>query len=387
MSALSSAERPLLCRPALLPDESLWSYLSRLADANAYDSPTLLTRLCTRRLAALGLRDTLMHPKRPETFAVLAGLTHLSPRALANASLHSFTAAPLLQGLQRPTIYLMDGTSISLLDTFSRLRHMLLPERAQFCPECLREGAYHRRAWVLSDVSACLEHRRVLRNRCPDCGKWVSVRDVVRRQCGQCGVSFTRVEPEGWVTPFGAFAQSVTRYWWGLDPTPAGAGEWTLLAQSFHTVHFLFRFLMERLDSHMGRNNGASLPSTRRYQVQECAFRLLSNWPVGFQKFLRVCLEHDVRVQSEHHGEDFRWPVFLKPNSELDFLFHRFWEEPKFRFIREVLDAFFAENNIQLCRSYGRWYLLLKADKKLRRMARRLSRKEQKRRAQVVELL
>lgn len=387
MATHSSAERPLLCRPALLPDESLWSYLSRLADANAYASPVLLTRLCARRLAVLGLRDNLLHPQRPETFSVLAGLTHLAPRALANTSLHAFTTAPLLQGARRPTIYLADGTPLTLLDTFSRSRYMLPPEHAQFCPDCLREGAYHRRTWILSDVSVCLEHRRVLLNRCPDCGKSVPVRDVVRCQCGQCGASFTRVEPEGWVTPFGAFAQSVMCLWWGFDPTFAGAGEWTLLAQPFLTLHFLFRFLMERLNTDIRRNQGVYLRSAQRHRVQRYAMQLLSNWPVEFEKFLYGCLKHDVRVQSTYAGEDFYWPVFLQRDSELDFLVQRFWEEPDFWFIREALSSFFAAQNLQLCREHGRLHLLLKANKKLRRMARRLSCKEQRRRAQAVERL
>ncbi len=45
--------RPLLCRSPLLPDESLPSYLARLAAANGYEPSSILTTICNKHLSII----------------------------------------------------------------------------------------------------------------------------------------------------------------------------------------------------------------------------------------------------------------------------------------------------------------------------------------------
>lgn len=381
------AEQALLCRPALLPDESLWSYFIRLAAANAYEPLSLLTGLCIRRLAALGLRDNLVHPRHPETFSILASLTHLSPRTLANASLHPFAEAPLLYGSHDTTIHLEDGAPLYLLSTFWRTRYLLPPEHAQFCPDCLREAAYHRRTWALIDISACLKHRCVLLDRCTRCGALISVQDIVRCQCGRCGANLTRMDQEHGVTSFGMFAQSIPRSWWGLDSPATYSAEWTLLAQPFSIVYHLFIFLTRRLVPGMSHHNGVHLTSHERYQAQVCAFKALTNWPVEFRKFLDASLKQDVRIQSIYYGEDFCLPVYLRNGLELDTWVQYFWENPDFGFVCAALVDFFEENNIQLCYGNRRLHLRIHCREDLQRMAHPLAQPQQEYLARVIERL
>ena len=380
-------EQALLCRPALLPDESLWSYFIRLAAANAYEPLSLLTGLCVRRLAALGLRDNLVHPRHPETFSILASLTQLSSRTLANASLHPFADAPLLSRSQDAIIYLEDGAPLSLLSTFWRTRYLLPPEHAQFCPECLQEAVYHRRAWALSDISACLEHQRVLLDRCTHCDALVSVQDIVRCQCGRCGANLTRMDQKHGVTAFGMFAQSIARSWWGLDSPVITSAEWTLLAQPFSIVYRLFMFLAQRFAPGMSHNNGVYLAPHERYQAQLHALQALTNWPVEFRKFLDAALKQDVRTQSICYGEDFGLPVYLKNGLELDTWVQCFWETEGFGFLRAALLDFFEENNIQLCFEHGRLHLKIHCGEDLQRMARPLAQPQQRYMAKAVEKL
>jgi len=387
MTTYPVPERALLCRPALLPDESLGSYLQRLADANAYVPFSLFTGLCQRRLAALGVRDNLVPPQRPETFAVLAALAHLSPRVLANASLHSFMAAPLLQGRECTTVHLTDGLPLALLTPFWRTRYMLPSDHAQFCPDCLRAAAYQRRAWVLTDVSACLRHRRVLRDRCPQCDARVAVQDVVRRQCQRCGASLTSADQESALTPVGAVAQSVAQTWWGLPTPVVPTAEWPLLAQPFPSFYRLFRFLTERYNAGMARDHGAELPPAARHRAQVAAFSALTNWPVGFTQFLEVCLRHDVQVQSTYYGQDFSLPVYLQKGALLDVWVQHFWECEGFEFVRDALANFFETHHLQLCHENRRLHLLIQCEAELQQLASRLAQPQQERMAQLVEHL
>jgi hypothetical protein len=249
MPADISLHRPLLCRVSLLPDESLLSYLSRLAAANCYEPFSLLTRLCDRYLATLGLRDNLAYPKHPETFDVLASLTRLSPRELANASVHHFARAPILTELERSSIYLSDGDPLQLLSASTRSRHLLRAYHAQFCPDCLREAAYHRLAWMLKDVSGCLKHQRVLADRCQNCHSWVPVRDVARCQCSRCGADLTTVVTDSILEPFGSLAQKAVQVWWGLDTSSADRVVGMLPKQPSPTLHQLFGWLMDSIET------------------------------------------------------------------------------------------------------------------------------------------
>lgn len=261
------------------------------------------------------------------------------------------------------------------------------PDHAQFCPDCLRAAAYHRRAWALTDVSACLAHRRVLRDRCPQCGARVAVQDVVRRQCQRCGASLTRVDQESALTPLGAVAQSVAQTWWGLTIPVAPDAEWPLLAQPFPSFYRLYRFLTERYHAGMTRDHGAALTPAARHRAQVAAVRALSNWPLGFMQFLEACLRHDVQVQSTYYGEYFSLPVYLQKNALLDVWVQHFWEEEGFEFVREALAHFFVAHHIQLCRENRRLHLLIHCDAELQQLAHPLAQPYQERLARAGERL
>jgi len=370
----------LLCRPTLLPDESWWSYLHRLAAANGYGSFSLLAKVCNLRLAELGARDNLMRPQRPETFAVLATLTHRPPRELALASAHYFAQASIWPPMETINLDFGDGTSLPLLRSLLRSRYVLRPDAAQFCPTCLQEAAYHRRTWMLADVSACLRHQRLLHNRCPHCQAWVRVANIVRRQCGRCGAHLIDVVKEEGLASEGLSAQRTLQVWWGLgDPTPESYLE-SLPSQPPYVLYPLFELILQALEPSVSKHT----PPAERHRRQTVAFSALTDWPRGFWAFLRARLEDDVRLYSYRYGYDFRDPVYLDHRSSLNFWFTVFREDPRFDFVQVAVERFLEENNVQICSSSWKTWMRVTADEDLQKIARPLAKQAHARLAELV---
>jgi hypothetical protein len=375
--------RPLLCRVSLLPDELLGSYLARLAAANCYEPSSILTRLCSKYLAGLGLRDNLAHPKHPETYDILASLGCLTPRELANASVHYFAQAPILAKMENSSIYLSDGASFQLLDSRIRSRYLLRDHHVQLCPDCLRELAYHRLNWTLTDVLVCLKHQRLLLDHCPDCHAWVRIQDVVRCQCSKCGADLTDATTDDFLEPFGVFAQRIIRAWWGLDVLEADNVAWKPPDQKVYVLHRLFETL---LDSIKAETSVARTPLDR-YKVQLRAFKALTDWPKGFCDFLRGRLEHEVRIHSCRCWCDFSRPVYLRNDSSFAFWICGIQNWPGFGFIQEAVDRFLAKNNVEVHADSWSNRILVEADEELQRIARPIAQRAMERVSKIVERL
>jgi hypothetical protein len=377
-------QRSLLCRPALLPDESWWSYLHRLAAANGYEPFSLLTKVYTLRLAELGVRDNLMRPKRAETFVVLATLTRLTPHELALVSEHAFAQAPIwAYPMETVNLDFGDGMSLPLLSSLLRYRHILSPDAAQFCPTCLREAAYHRRAWMLADVSACLRHQRLLHNGCPHCQTWVNVANIVRCQCGKCGANLTDVVREKLLTAQGLSAQRILRAWWGLEAPTAESDPVPLLAQPPHVLYSLFKMLFHALEPRVSKHT----PPAERYRGHTAAVSALTDWPRGFCAFLRARLEDDVRGYSYRHGYDFRNSVYLDRQAALNFWLTVFQDHPQLKFVQTTVERFLEENNVQVCSNSWRTRVRVTADEELQKISRQVINKIYKQNAKLLESL
>ncbi len=367
---MDTLRHPLLCRVSLLPDESLLSYLSRLAAANCYEPFSMLTRLCNRYLAALGLRDNLAHPKHPETLDMLASLTCLSPRELANSSVHHLAQAPILTEVENSTIYLSDGDPFQLLSQRSRSRYLLRADQAQFCPDCLREAACHHLAWMLKDISGCLKHRRILANRCQNCNSLVHIQDIARCQCSQCSTDLTSMVTDHMLEPSGLLAQKTIRIWWGLDTPSADKVIGTLPKQPPPILYRLFEWVMDSIEARWSHNNRFVHKLSDRHRVQSLAFKALTNWPMGFCDFLREHLEWEVRLHSYRHHCDFSQPVYLRNGSSLVFWICEIQNWPRFSFVQQAADCFLAMNNMQVHSNHRRTRIYIEADENLQKIAR-----------------
>ena len=387
--SLGISLRPLLCRGLLLPDESLLSYLNRLAAANCYEPASILTKVFDRHLAALGLRDNLESPKHPETFDVLASLTSLAPRALANASIHHFAQAPILTEVESSTIYLSDGYPFQLLRTLTRSRYLFKAKYAQFCPDCLREAVYHRLAWTLLDVSGCLRHQCLLVNHCQNCHSTVSIQDIVRCQCGKCGANLTSMAEDCvQMEPIGLSAQRAIQTWWGVArASAADRMAWALPEQPLTVLYRLFDQLMNSIKILWSHYNRFVRTRSDQHMVQSLAFKALTDWPLGFCDFLRECLKHEVRMYSYRYGYDFSRPVYLERGSSLVFWINESHHIPGFGFIREAVERFLPENGIQVLSEYRTNRICVDADEELQKIARPIAQRKWDQLAELFELL
>jgi hypothetical protein len=338
--------RPLLCRRPLYPDESLVSYLSRLAAANCYEPVTLLTNFIRRHLAGMDVRDNLQAPKRPETFEVLGTLTQTNPDDLATASIHRLAQAPVFTERQNQVIYLTSGQLFPLLEGRTKTRKLRRDERAQFCPVCLGQAAYHHLAWIPLEIKVCLKHRCFLVEGCRHCQAGVSIHDIVRRHCAQCEADLADIVPD-YLNPdaLDLFAQRTIQAWWGVTDPSQTRSKWTLPPEPVATLYRLFEQLTEAIDLTWRWEHFYHLTANppNPHLAQTLAFKALVNWPQGFWGFLQEFLPRE-RALHDHNP-------FLHSAQESS-LVARLWglgQLPRYRFVQAALHPFLVKNNFKIC--------------------------------------
>ncbi len=135
----------LLHRLPLQPDESLPSWLIRLAQANSYHSAKIVLQLCRERLPR---RDSITQPTRTATYQVLTELTRVAADELYAASVHRFAATLIPPAYEAPTLRLPSARTVPLLRSFFLREHLWSKTDVQFCPLCLQTAPYQRLAWL-----------------------------------------------------------------------------------------------------------------------------------------------------------------------------------------------------------------------------------------------
>jgi hypothetical protein len=330
--------RPLLCRIPLFPDESLPSYLLRVAIANQYEPYSTFTAVCLDRLSAMGLRDTLERPRHPATFDVLSRLTGVEPRTLANASIHLFSQTVLLGG-QGQDIRLSDDGPFRILNWWEWSRYLRKEAEAQFCPACLKEFPYHRLAWMPWNITACLKHKCLLVTHCSSCDAPVSLRDIVSGSCSHCSMVLTdTIHHSLEDRPFDLYAQGTLQAWWGVSPSP-GSALWSLPPISILVLHRVFEGLKDCLmEKQRIERPGPSTDRFIRHTIQVAALAGLVNWPQGFYTLLQNYLPE--------RGIDGIGcpPYFSRPVALIQTWLFGMWAHDEYEFIQEAFDEFMIEH-------------------------------------------
>lgn len=155
----------LINRPELYQDESLSSYLYRIARTNYSTIGVLLSRFGITR--ADWLKNIFSKDQ----------VTNLSVHLKKNKD-----------DLLRRTYALNNYLWHDNLDTY------LLRNRMKFCPECSKERVYHRMPWGLEPVSICLRHRSLLIDFCPSCRKKIIMDQFMTGGCASCGFRYLQTE-------------------------------------------------------------------------------------------------------------------------------------------------------------------------------------------------
>lgn len=331
-----TASSALLIRSPLLPGESLPSLLQRLGRLNAYEPTSLVRVLCGPQL-----RDRhFVRPARGELLTRLAALTRLEPLALHAATAHHF--AGLLTPPETPVGHLTIGTlTAPELVQGLAVKHLRPETAAQFCPHCLAQSPYHRWLWLPVAVSACVEHRCLLLDRCPGCQQPVSVRAVVEGRCRQCATSLAEGQPER-LADDALLTQRLLQGWLTAAETPDAVSVPAHPPRVLYRVVEGLRFSLmshpaawphfPRLREMYPLAKGQKLSPAESFALYSPAVAALFDWPHRFNQFLA------------------RFARPAAPPSlfgQFRFLYSQWlqyrWQRPEFQFVQTAFDAFVSE--------------------------------------------
>jgi len=338
----------LLHRPSRLPDESLPSFLIRLAQENFYHSPTMVLQLCRERLTG---RDTITRPTRTETYRVLSALTGTTADELYSASAQRFATTVIPPTYEPCSVELPSGKTGPILQGFF-LREQVWPETdVQFCPLCLRQAAYHRVSWMPLAVAVCLHHQCLLVRGCPHCTENISVGDLLKAQCPNCNLSLTEIP----VTPVVPdFSQAMLQAWLGLCKLPLAKPHYSLPDISpvvlYRVLDGLRRAMMSiqhSWDYLHQTPRGISSPllpcrwkgditPAKAYILYATAFKALVNWPHGFYDFLEAYKRRDDLPATDYIQDDFGYIYRTCLEKQ--------WLDPAFHFIQQAFEQYLSDH-------------------------------------------
>lgn len=351
-------------RSTLWPGESLPSFLVRLEDLNHY-TRGMLGWLCHREASRgdLAEQDDIMRPKQPLTFAQLAALTGLTAPELFAASDHRLAPTLIPPEEDKPSITLPSGETKLMVNIPTYRRRIRPTSSAQFCPLCLKEAAYHRLSWTPIAAAICLQHQCLLVRHCPQCGKRVTVAEVVRKQCRECEANLCETPVESVSgDAVGMMSQQWLQFWLAVAPEPARSVlpkhtwpdvspmalyrlmdglRWSLIACQEEWPNLtdplagLSGLIREKV------NNREALSPVSSYYLYRAAFQTILDWPQEFHRFLDAYSQRDRQAQTVTG-------LGLRLGSLFTRWIQKAWLRPEFEFIQHAFGGYLLSGRISL---------------------------------------
>ncbi|MCC6607211.1 MAG: TniQ family protein [Anaerolineae bacterium] len=337
--------KPLLYRPPILPEETLPSYLYRLASANLL-SPNQLEALIVSHLKT---QDNVKRLLRADSIDVLAKLTGLEPYKIFWASEHSLVT--LLEDLDDQGLYetvtLDSGFSFPLLTLNATSAHLRWVSFSQFCPYCLREAAYQRRAWRVRKVAACIHHQCLLVDQCPNCQSYLLEQDIIKATCRNCLYPLAEAAAFDLSCDQEGLASQRLLYFW------LNAGPQVRLHLPLVTPRLLYLLASQMIETTLKVRHGLeglhpipsiNTPYTWRehgpsskhaYVLWATAIKAMLDWPVNFHQFLEHRVNADISGYSSGTSiQKSKWlSGWLKQ-----------WPEEKNQLIHEGIASYLYDN-------------------------------------------
>jgi len=241
------------------------------------------------------------------------------------------------------------GLDFASIPKLYRTKHLRTESRAQFCPLCLAEAAYQRRAWQLKMVSACAQHQCLLVDLCPQCGRPITVADLITARCNTCQFSLAdsptvdlSCDKEG------LQAQAILYYWAQAGPhvrislpTQPARELFTLL----HCLRQAVATVDEDLDGiHSFPEVGkpfnwkarVAKATAENYIATATALQAMRDWPQGFFAFLDRFGQRDKGAHSLTVGS------WLGKLLDIDIRGH--WQLSEYFFVRDALVEYVTRN-------------------------------------------
>lgn len=187
--------KQLLNRPAPYPDESLISWLWRVAFANYLDSASLLLRY-VRHLIQRPFpikQDCIRNLRESYQFEALARFTNISTEQVYNCTLHRFAHVFTRPEREVHYVQLMPDHFKQLLPTSGYSD--FYGNDFRWCPHCLADDNYIRLDWHSALVTCCTIHGCWLMDQCPECDAKIRALDIANGYCGTCLIDLATLKP------------------------------------------------------------------------------------------------------------------------------------------------------------------------------------------------
>jgi transposase len=372
---MQAAPQPLLACLSMLPEESLFSFLVRLSQANSYISPSIMWDLVLGKLDPRKhhryVKDRLDFPFKTETYSRIATFTMTDPLMLYKSTYHRFVLVLTPPPRSLNYLALPDKSLVPCLSSGQEQPYMRpLSISSQFCPKCLEENPYYPLNWAPVALSACLKHECLLVDQCPNCYKKVSQYAVVMAKCDKCKSDLTKAEVISIASDeIGLRTQRILQSWFMEYVTPEHEisnlplqspavlykiieGIQNSIQMRKHQSWSYFHYLPSYPDEHAStfRKGEQVLTPYENYCMYATACKAIMNWPESFFDFLhRYTDEKDHNPQNIFPGEANKEELFKgKPQDHLGILYSRWvkqqWSYPEFKFVQEALDYYIAKN-------------------------------------------
>ncbi len=335
----------LLNRPKPYPDETLTSWLWRLAKHNYADSPAWFSPDLRSTWPATAAKSSVNGLRDDVALETIATLTGHSVTHIYQHTLHRFANILMLPSQSFQEHRDRFGTALTFLPT--RVSKDFYSRSFSWCPRCLAEARYVRLHWHFPVVACCKIHHCWLLERCPQCQRVVVERDVIYGECEQCNFRLEDAPaPALDLTDTLLKLQSTAIHWFygepetlclGLPDAPANTLMYVLLGLRYAAQRagngWLFHHIPSQipipdLDIREARN----LTAFERGCLYATAFRGLQNWPDGFFAYLdayrvRPGKKEDRGLRRELGVLHISW-------------FGRLWKYPAFDFIQDAYNDY-----------------------------------------------
>ena len=367
---MTQSSQPLVSRTRLLPEESLPSLLVRLTKLNVYEALAILKGIILEGFNELKpLKDNIELPLKPATYERLTSLSQIDVLSLYMATPHRFVPIFTLPGTT-PNMQLLAKTAVPFFPQGGLPKQLRPQHAAQFCPQCLKEEAYHNMRWIPIAISTCLRHECLLVDRCDKCNQEVSALDVARAQCGHCKVDLSEIKTCSIVMDdLGLLTQRIITSWFMEQVTPPF--EHSLPKQPIALLYKIIEDVCSLVSEWSGKGwsyihhpklhhleyvlrdiGNRPYPSPyESYQLYTTAFKSLLNWPDSFYKFIdNYRNQHVLYSSSDRIKFSDGSPSSMIQGSlpiNLGKLYSRCllqdWKDDNHKFIREIFNAYIAD--------------------------------------------
>lgn len=336
-------------RPPPYAQETLTSWLWRLALANHLPSPALLLLHLRQAVSPQTptVRHILLNLRETALFVALGELTGTSAPTIYTHTLHRFAHVLTLPDQPDEWLQLTADETVRLLPP--RMNCDGYTPHFAWCPTCLAEARYVRLYWHLPFVTYCTAHRCWLRDACPGCQGKLTEQDILDGYCGHCGFCLDTASAIPVPEDDLLFRLQTTLMNWLYQTPPPDPGFPDAPVPVLLRILQGLRYAAQRAGNawafhHIPPNiprpdldilAHRKLTLHERGSLYSTAFRGLVDWPHGFHAFLDAYRQRPAPRERTGLRREFGTLYISWIN--------RFWKQPVFDRVQHAFNDYLVE--------------------------------------------